>query len=74
MTWPVCPACWPVYESWLLPRPEAGDEFDRGWMDTCRKTDSIVSIEAKRGRINDYMDVRRQTLDRILTRCHAEHQ
>lgn len=43
-------------------------------MDTCRKADAIVSIEAKRGRIQDYLAVRRETLDRILTRCQEEHQ
>ncbi len=74
MTWPVCEACWPVYESWSAPRPEAGDWFDRGWMDTCRKTDVIVSVEAKRGRIESYLTTRRETLDRILTRCQQEHQ
>lgn len=74
MTWPVCEACWPVYESWAAPRPEAGDEFDRGWMDMCRKTDVIVSVEAKKGRIQDYLKVRRKTLDRIVNRCQAEHQ
>jgi hypothetical protein len=74
MTWPVCDACWPVYESWLLPRPEAGEKFDRGWMDTCRKTDVIVSVDAKRGRVADYNRTRRATLDRIMNRCQTEHQ
>lgn len=43
-------------------------------MDTCRKTDAIVSIDAKKGRVRDYMTVRKQTLNRILTRCQKEHQ